>query len=318
MAVTMMDWSDLRIFLALARRGSVRAAGGVLGLSHSTIARRIDIFEGRLGVRLFDRHSSGYALTAAGRELRTTAERVEEDISDAERRLVGKDAKLRGEIKVTLPDALATHLLMPALAAFITSYPEIELEFILSYQSLDLAQREADVAVRFVEPGTSPPDDLLGRPVAKVAQTAYATPAYLARHDLAAEPPTACWIGWSDRESFPQWVRESPFPNIRARGRLYNVLIQLEATKQSMGIGMLPCFLGDREEALVRVPGAEPRPLFQIWVLSHEDLRGTARMRAFRGFIADAILRERDLLEGRRPRQDARAPVAGGAGGARG
>jgi DNA-binding transcriptional LysR family regulator len=83
------------------------------------------------------------------------------------------------------------------------------------------------------------------------------------------------------------------------------VLIQLEATKQSMGIGMLPCFLGDREEALVRVPGAEPRPLFQIWVLSHEDLRGAARMRAFRGFIADAILRERDLLEGRRPGPEA-------------
>jgi DNA-binding transcriptional LysR family regulator len=111
-------------------------------------------------------------------------------------------------------------------------------------------------------------------------------------------------------------VRESPFPNIRARGRLYNVAIQLEATKQGMGLGMLPCFLGDCEPALVRVSGAEPGPLFQLWVLSHEDLRATARMRAFRDFIAEALIRQKDLLEGRRPRSKpvARAPSIRSAG----
>jgi DNA-binding transcriptional LysR family regulator len=297
-----MDWSDLRIFLALARRRSVRSAGQLLAVSHSTIARRIDIFEGRLGVRLFDRQTSGYSLTAAGEELLKTAERVEEDINGAERRLVGQDAKLRGEIRVTMPDALATHLLMPDLAAFATSYPEIELEVIFSYDALDLAQREADVAIRFVAPGKSPPENLLGRRLLCVAQTVYATPGYLACHDLQAEPPTACWIGWSDHAPFPQWVRESPFPNVPARGRLYNVAIQLEATKQGMGLGMLPCFLGDCERSLVRVSGAEPQLLFDLWVLSHEDLRATARMRVFRDFIAEAIIRQRDLLEGRRPR----------------
>jgi DNA-binding transcriptional LysR family regulator len=297
-----MDWSDLRIFLALARRRSVRAAGQLLAVSHSTIARRIDIFEGRLGVRLFDRQTSGYSLTAAGEELLKTAERVEEDINGAERRLAGQDAKLRGEIKVTMPDALATHLLMPDLAAFSTRYPEIELEVIFSYDAPDLAQREADVAVRFVAPGKSPPEDSLGRRLASVVQTAYATPEYLARHDLRADPPTAAWIGWSDHAPFPQWVREGPFPNIPARGRLYNVLIQLEATKQSMGLGMLPCFVGDGEPSLVRVPGAEPEQLFDLWVLSHEDLRAAARMRVFRDFIGEAIIHHTDLLEGRRPR----------------
>jgi DNA-binding transcriptional LysR family regulator len=296
-----MDWSDLRIFLALARRRSVRSAGQLLAISHSTIARRIDIFEGRLGVRLFDRQTTGYALTAAGEELLKTAERVEDDINGAERRLVGQDAKLRGEIKVTMPDALATHLLMPDLASFATSYPEIELEVIFSYDALDLAQREADVAIRFVRPGTSPAENLLGRRLLSVAQTVYATPDYLARHDLQADPPTACWIGWADHAPFPQWVRESPFPSIPARGRLYNVAIQLEATKQGMGLGMLPCFLGDCEPSLVRVPGAEPLLLFELWVLSHEDLRASARMRVFRDFIAGAIVGKKDLLEGRRP-----------------
>jgi DNA-binding transcriptional LysR family regulator len=302
MGVTVMDWSDLRIFLALARQRSVRSAGEALAVSHSTIARRIDTFEGRLGVRLFDRQSSGYSLTAAGEELLKTAERVEDDINGAERRLVGQDAKLRGEIKLTMPDALATHLLMPDLAAFATTYPEIELEVIFSYDSLNLEQREADVAIRFVPPGRSPAENLLGRRLLCVAQTVYATPGYLALHDLGAEPPTACWIGWADHAPFPQWVRESPFPNIPARGRLYNVAIQLEATKQGMGLGMLPCFLGDCEPSLVRVPDAQPQQLFDLWVLSHEDLRATARMRVFRDFIAEAIIRQKDLLEGRRPR----------------
>jgi DNA-binding transcriptional LysR family regulator len=307
MGVTVMDWSDLRIFLALARRRSVRSAGKLLAISHSTIARRIDIFEGRLGVRLFDRQTTGYTLTAAGEELLRTAERVEEDINGAERRLVGQDGRLRGEIKVTMPDVLATHLLMPDLAAFATTYPEIELEVIFSDDALDLEHREADVAIRFVPPGRSPADNLLGRHLASVAQSVYATPGYLSRHDLDADPPTACWIGWADRAPFPQWVRESPFPNVPARGRLYNVAIQLEATKQGMGLGMLPCFLGDCEDLLMRVPGAAPGPLFELWVLSHEDLRATARMRAFRDFIAEAIVRQRDLLEGRRPRSK---PVA--------
>jgi len=311
MGVTVMDWSDLRIFLALARQRSVRSAGKLLAISHSTIARRIDVFESRLGVRLFDRHATGYTLTAAGEELLRTAERVEDDINGAERRLVGQDGRLRGEVKVTMPDALATHLLMPDLAAFATTYPEIELEVIFSYNDLDLEQREADVAIRFVPPGRSPADNLLGRRLASVTQSVYATPDYLSRHDLAADPPTACWIGWADHAPFPRWVRESPFPNIPARGRLYNVAIQLEATKQGMGLGMLPCFLGDCEETLVRVPGAEPAPLFELWVLSHEDLRATARMRAFRDFIAEAIVRQKDLLEGRRPGSQpvARAPI---------
>lgn len=310
-----MDWSDLRIFLALARRRSVRSAGKLLAISHSTIARRIDTFEAGLGVRLFDRHATGYSLTAAGEDLLKTAERVEEDINGAERRLVGQDGRLRGEIKVTMPDALATHLLMPDLAAFATTYPEIELEVIFSYDALDLEHRQADVAIRFVPPGGSPADNLLGRHLCSVAQSVYATPDYLTRHDLCADPPTACWIGWADHAPFPRWVRESPFPNVPARGRLYNVAIQLEATKQGMGLGMLPCFLGDCEEALVRVPGAAPGPLFELWVLSHEDLRATARMRAFRAFIAEAIVRQKDLLEGLRPRSKpiARAPSIGGA-----
>ena len=212
MGVTAMDWSDLRIFLALARRRSVRAAGKLLAISHSTIARRIDIFEGRLGVRLFDRQATGYTLTTAGEDLLKTAERVEEDIDGAERRLVGQDGRLRGEIKVTMPDALATHLLMPDLATFATTYPEIELEVIFSYDALDLEHREADVAIRFVPPGRSPPDNLLGRRLAGVAQSVYATPDYLRRHDLGADPPTACWIGWADHAPVSALGAREPVP----------------------------------------------------------------------------------------------------------
>ena len=133
-----MDWDNLRIFLALANQGSVRAAGAALGISHSTVARRIEAFEDQLGVRLFDRTPSGYALTAAGEEMLGVAGRVDEEISALERRILGQDTRLAGEIRVTLPDAIVSDLLMPDLADFTRDYPDIDLEIILSYRHLYL------------------------------------------------------------------------------------------------------------------------------------------------------------------------------------
>jgi len=108
-----LDWDDIKHFLALSRHGSVRAASDKLGISHSTVARRIEAFEKRLGVRLFERSSIGYALTAAGEEVLISAEQIENEIHSLERRIVGRDQQLSGSIKLTLFDVLCTHLLMP-------------------------------------------------------------------------------------------------------------------------------------------------------------------------------------------------------------
>ncbi len=297
-----MDWDNLRIFLALANEGSVRAAGAALGISHSTVARRLDAFEDQLGVRLFDRTPGRSALTAAGEEMQSVAARMEDDVSALERRILGQDTRLVGEVRVTLPDAMVSELLMPDLAAFTRDYPDIDLEIILSYRLPDLSRREADIAIRFLPPNTEPPEHLAGRRLVVSRSTAYAAQSYLDAVDVFAKPPEASWLGWDDRVRSPKWVRDSDQPHLPARGRLYDTQLQLQAAKQGLGLAMLPCFVGDQEKELVRVPPGNLQAYRDIWILSHPDVRETTRLRVFREYIVKAILQRRDLFEGERPR----------------
>ncbi len=295
-----MNWDNLRIFLAVAREKSVRGAAGDLGISHSTVSRRIDAFEQGLGVRLFERQPDGYFLTSFGEDMVQTARRLEESVDGLERRVLGQDARLRGDLRVTMPDLLAAKLLMPDLVAFGEQYPDINLEVAISYTPFDLRRREADVAIRIT---IDPPETLVGRKVITYARATYASRAYLAGHDPERSPESVTWIGWDDRSRHPRWVRESSFPTAAVRGRMNNAMVQLAAAKAGMGLAMLPCFMGDTEADLVRVPPREPEPAWDIWILTHEDLRATARVRAFMDFMSDAFLRHRDLLEGRRPQK---------------
>lgn len=295
----MKDWDDFRHFLAVARKGSIRAAAAELGVNHSTVSRRIDAFEKRLEVRVFERLPSGYFLTPAGEEMLGSAERVEAEMTAAERRVAGRDARLGGLLRVTLPDSLAQKLLMPDLVAFSEAHTEIVLELDVTTSMADLARREADVAIRL---SNDPPGYLVGRRLLKYAKAIYASEAYLARQDPIAGNETMAWIGWNDAVPDPQWVRESPYPRAPARNRIFNSMVQLEATKAGMGLGMLPCYMADVEPVLRRLPPGRPIPDRDIWLLTHEDLRHTARVRRFLDFIAEAILAKRDLLEGRWPR----------------
>lgn len=295
-----MDWDNLRIFLALAQQKSVRGAAGALGVSHSTVSRRIESFEDSLGVRLFERLPDGFVLTPFGEDMMQTARRLEEAVNGLERRVLGQDARLRGDLRVTMPDLLAAKLLMPDLVAFGKRYPDINLEVAISYTPFDLSRREADVAIRITR---DPPEALVGRKIITYARATYASRAYLAEHDPVAEPDSVTWIGWDDRSRHPRWVRETPFPGAPVRGRLNNAMVQLAAAKAGMGLAMLPCFMGDTEPDLRRVPPGKPEPAWDIWILTHEDLRATARVRAFMDFMAEAFLGHRDLLEGRQPQR---------------
>lgn len=294
-----LNWDDLRIFLSLCRAGSVRATGEALGISHSTVARRIDGFERDLDVRLFDRLSTGFSLTQAGEDLLQASTQIEEELFAATRRITGQDARMVGEVRVTLPDLLATDLLMPDLAQFSEDYPDINLEIIASYEVLNISQREADIALRFISAGRQPPEHLVGRKLVSACRCAYATPEYLDAHDLSeTKNPSARWIGWDDQVRFPDWVRASAYPHIPVHGRLNNALMQVRAARVGMGLAMLPCFMGDTQPDLVRVPGETPLNNFDLWILTHQDLRDTARMREFRQYITRVIEGYHDLLTG--------------------
>ena len=292
------NWDDIRLFLALAREGSARSAAESLGVSHTTISRRTDQLETDLGTRLFDRDVTGYRLTAEGETMMASALRAEDALLTAERQLQGRDAQLSGEIRLTTPDILVTNLIMHDLVDFSREYPEIDLNVIISYDVFDIARREADIAIRFIGPGRSPPEDLVGRRLVVSSSCYYVADDYLAAHDPWDKASGARWIGWNDEERFPDWVKDSPFPSIPAYGKFNNALLQLEAAKQGMGIVTLPCFVGDATDGLCRIPGTEPYENYAIWLLSHPDLRDAARLRIFRKFITQVIERKKQLITG--------------------
>ena len=146
----MMDWDDVRYFLAVARGGSVRAAAEGLGVNHSTVLRRIAQLEERLGARMFEKLPSGYRLTAAGEEILEFADQMEASSNRLETRVFGRDQSVRGLLRMTLAPILATHLLMPDFADFARLHPDIELEILSSGELANLTNREADVAIRVV------------------------------------------------------------------------------------------------------------------------------------------------------------------------
>ncbi|MFK8183898.1 MAG: LysR family transcriptional regulator [Phormidesmis sp.] len=297
-----MNWDDFKIFLAVARQGSARAAAEKLDIHHSTIARRIEAFEATQKVHLFNRLSTGYSLTTAGESLLASVSRIEQEINGIERNILGQDADLKGEIRVTMPDVLAANLLMPDLVKFMETYPDIDLKVLVSYSMLSLSKREADVAIRLIE---HPPEHLVGRKAIRYYIATYASKDYLQRHPLPQAKDSAHWIGWDFPVPKAEWIRQSEFPTVPPRGHFNNALVQLSAVKSGAGIARLPCFMGDIEPTLQRVPPGHSTPFRDIWILTHKDLLSTARIQVFMDFVVAAFKQKKDLLEGRQAQQQA-------------
>ncbi len=237
-----MDWDNLRYFLAVARKGSIRAAASALSVNHSTVARRISSFEKQLGVRLFERLPNGYVLTTTGEEMMKSAQHIEDEIVKIDRQVIGRDAQLNGVLRVTMPTVLATHLLMPDISAFTNLYPNIQLEMAFSNEEFNLRKREADIAIRLTQ---NPPDYLVGRRILHPAKGVYASHEYVKYHDIDNEPEKLRWIGWEDVSSSTQWNKDSRFSAAPVIHKADDLLAQLEAVKAGIGIAMLSCFLAD-------------------------------------------------------------------------
>lgn len=293
-----MDWDDLRYFLAVAKTGSLSGAARALGVNHSTVFRRVHAFEERLGVRLFDRLPSGYALTVAGDEMRDSVERVDAEIDGLGRRLAGRDLRLTGPLVVTTTDTLAQWVLAPHLAAFKRAHSGIDLELILAAEFFNLSKRQADVAIR---PTRDPPENLVGRRVGKVAFAVYAAADYLAGRGKVGDLGRHDWIAFDDSLTHlaaARWMRET-LPDATVTLRSNNLIGLMAAARAGMGAAVLPCFMGDAEPALSRLAGPGVVPASGLWLLTHEDLRHTARVRAFMDFMARRIADERGRLEGK-------------------
>ena len=285
-----MDWDDLKIFLAVARVGSVRGAANDLNVNQSTVSRRIAAFEKSIDAALFEKHPTGYIITSAGKEILANVERIESEVSSIDRHLFQRQPELNGALKVALPVPLATNMLMPDISRFCQSHPGIRLDLAISSGNTNLSKREADVAIRIVKIGDTPPPYLVGRKLGT-----YATATYVAKSQMNKINP---WIGLNDTEVQPQWLKDSDFPKTPIGHSVDELISQIEATKAGMGMATLPCCLADTEQTLTRVPPGKTQLGREIWILTHIDLKNTPRVRMFLDFMREAFEQKKDLIEG--------------------
>lgn len=292
-----LAWDDLLYVLAVGRTGSLSGAARELGVTHSTVFRRIGKIEEQLRVRLFDRLRDGYAPTAAGETMIALASEMDEDIVALERRLAGEDLRPSGTLRVTTTDTLVATL-TPLLAKFRGLYPEIKVELVTGNQMLNLSRRDADVALR---PTANPDETLVGRRLAAVAFAVYGSKQYLAAAgggDLARNHE---WVGFDESLSHLAayaWLkRQADADRVSLRATSFMTLV--EAAANGMGLAVLPCYVAAYRPELVRVSELLPEVVTDLWLLVHDDLRHTARVRAFVDFIAGEFTRLRPLLEGR-------------------
>lgn len=293
-----MDWDDVRHFLALARTGSVRAAGSALGVSHSTVARRVEALEARLATRLFDRSRDGYALTDAGRGMLAGAERVEQQLATLERTVFGQDERLVGPVAITCSDGYVSSLLMPALASLSDAHPGIELALTIDGRPFDLARREADLAIRALALGETPPAYLIGQKLVPIVLANYVAEAHASRLDPELAEATPRWLAFADRKLQDSLVAASSFPKVPAWGAFASLELMAQAVSQGLGLGMLPTYAGDRVSGLRRLARADLRHVGEFWLLSHPDLRDNARVRAVRTAVARALRDQVALFRG--------------------
>ena len=292
----MIDWDDVRYFLAVARAGSVRAAAERLGVNHATVLRRIAQLEDRLGAQMFEKLPSGYRLTAAGEEVLELANQMEASSHQLETRVFGRDQSVRGRLRVTLAPPLATHLLMPDFADFARLHPDIEMDVMSSGELANLTNREADVAISVVYERKTLPLNLHGLKGPEVFGGVYISrdrPA--AQRAGAPDPPR--WIVIS-AHGVPDWASAGEVGAAGVPFRVTDAGAQIVAVRQGLGITTLPCFVGDADPLLARAPGVDLHLYGTLWILTQGETRKTKRVRLFTEFVSRRLAAHAPLLAG--------------------
>jgi DNA-binding transcriptional LysR family regulator len=291
-----LSWDEFRLVKSVAEARSLVGAAEILGVNHSTVFRRLAALESAIGARLFERSRVGYEPTVAGEEMIALAATMAESVLEFERRVAGRDVKPTGELSVTTPEAIGQHFMPPIIAQFQAQNPGIVVELILSNQLLNLSRRDADIAIRLTN---DPPESLVGRRICTVRWGVYC------RRDLIGElgseaTDSIAFIGFSDSLGAApgrRWIED----NVRA-GRLVakanSAHCMLRLALQGLGATLLPCFLGDCCSDLARVGYLVPELDLGLWMLTHSDLRRSARVRAFMDFVGAELTKHRRAIEG--------------------
>ncbi len=282
-------WPELELVLTIARAGSATAAARELEISQSTVSRRLADVEQRLGVRLFDRKAHRLVPTVEGAELVGAAEGIEGRVHSVLRRIAGREARPDGLVRVT---ALAPihRMLLPTYRIILAEHDNLELTLDTSFEPLRLHRGEADIAIRIT---AAPPEGLFGRRVARFAYALYRARDGAESSSVIGFPPPRGDISTRD------WI-ETVVEKPRVRVRIGWDELHADAVRHGLGVAQIPCMFGDADPSLVRVEQAPLEWGDSLWVLTHESLRHSARVRVVLDAILDALDSMRSLIEGER------------------
>lgn len=297
-----LDWSDLRFALAIGRQGSPGGAARELGVNATTVQRRLEALEDRLGARLFDRSRRGYQPTEAGVVVLAQARRMADQAEEIERQVLGRDRELQGLLRVATAFVVMEHLLPQPLADFALRYPGIEVEVVENAALVDLSRRmsepssdtrrEADVALRL---SANVAEHLVGRQLGMTHCRVYAqrgAPGLpQSVQPLAVLLKDAPWVAFERdgmQRVYDRWmVQQLAQAQVRVRVDIFNAVAAMLRT--GIGVGILPSFMEPSHPNLVAVSDVIPELSVPVWMLTHPDLRHTARVRAFMQHVGDAL-----------------------------
>ena len=290
------SWDDLRIFLALTREGTLTTAAKALGVSHPTVARRVQALERQIGARLFDRLPDRFVPTVAGEQLLADTEAMERAALSINRRSAGLTDSVSGVVRLSAGEAMAVLVArhLPWLRARLR---QIEFEVIASHTLANLSRREADLLIREQVPEL---DSIVTRKLCRVAYAIYAARALELRRTAMPALVDLPWIGFDDDHSYmpgQHWLHEQI--GRRPEIRVNNWLVLHDAVRAGAGLAVMPCYLADQDPALRRVGGVLPEITTEQWLLVHRDLRALPRVRAVMDALVELFQRHRHVLEGR-------------------
>ena len=286
-----MDWNQFQYFLKVADLGNLNAAARELGVNHTTVFRRIKSLEDRLNVRLFERTRKGYVLTEAGEEILGTVQQIEDQMFDIQRKLLGKDIRLSGNLKLSTTDTIGYYWLPPYIKAFKDLYPEILIDLDIQIRFTNLTKREADVVIPAVN---IQPDFMVGRKLAPIYFRLYASTPYIEKYGLPATVDNFP----AHRFLFPnealatlsasRWLKKNvPAHCVVAASDKLSTLFKF--AQQDMGIAALPHYVGQSDGQMVEIMELPDDCHRNVWILTHPDLRNTARVRAFMQFMHQQV-----------------------------
>ncbi len=299
----MIDWSDLRFVLAVAREGSALRAAQALGVNQTTVMRRITQLEAVIGGTIFERRQSGYHPTPLGVRMTAVAERIEHEVKGLETAISAEQRQLSGRVRLTTSEALASQLVAPFLSDFRKQHSGILVELFADDRRFDLARGDADIALRT----GSRPDGagIVARRLPNVAWSVYCSRSYAEEHGapnsveaLNGHPILDIDGALAGRPAPLFLMRAAPNSKVSARSNSLGNLVS--ALKAGLGIAMLPCLVGDADAELLRcLPPVEELDS-EMWLIVREEVRSARHVRAFADFLAARIQTMRGQLAGER------------------